>query len=132
MPLDHVGRIIADVDPTQVSPYTIRATSSKFKLLYDCNGGVWHSLWKGLHPASVKQLPWEEMRVRCNAWIRTRVVDSIAQTLTLPSDFARVSVKPEGHIHHECDAMRWEVGTCLTLSYGDFRSLPEGVCSLFC
>ena len=130
--MDHVRRIVAEIDPIEVSPHTVRATSKKFRLLYDCNGGVWSSLWKRLHSGSVQNLPWEEMRVRCNAWIRTRVIDSIAEGLPLPPDFARAYVKPEGHLHHECGALRWETGTLLNLQGGEFQRLPEGMLSCPC
>lgn len=117
--------MVANADPIKMSPYIIRATSRKFKLLYDRKDGIWHSLWKKLHPANVQKLPWGEMRVRCSAWIRTRVLDSMSKIL--PHDFCPKYTQPKTSIHQECGALRWDVDTSLRLST-DTTRLPEGVC----
>ena len=68
---------MAEVDPTQqapggLSPYTIRATSRKFKQLYDRDGGAWHALWKKLSERVIESSGEESDEERCVLIVRMR------------------------------------------------------------
>ena len=76
MPEELLIHVLSLVPPTELNPYTIRATSKTIRTLYDQDEGVWHKIviyYDSDHPGH----PWSLARQQCNERLRAPLLEAL-------------------------------------------------------